>query len=333
MSFIRKHRFLSLILFLIPVLIVAFLYGGDRMNFVDVNTSDWITMLAGLFTYYGTVILAVVTVSQNDKLIEFQDRQEKREVLQDRREERQEERDKTNQEISIKQLDIAERQKEIADRQLQYVERQQEVAETTLQNENQPTFAITSLERYTIKAKENVELYRQVYIEGYDNEFKAWVDAEEGTETFYVNINNLSKTDAYDVSIVEVDYGFLADMRSEQIEDSNERQNEYFKDLYVKCFECIPAGEGKCIPFILSSDKEAFGIEFTISFRNAYNHWFYQDVSVYIGRNDNKINCQLLINDCRKGKHEVDESGFVIFKDGSHIVFPTESDAMQQEEN
>lgn len=333
MSFVRKHKILSLILFLIPVLIAAFLFGGDRMNFVDVKTSDWITLLAGLFTYYGTVILAVVTVSQNDKLIEFQDRQEKREVLQDRREERQEERDKTNQEISIRQLDIAERQKEIADRQLQYVERQQEVAETTLQNENQPAFAITSLVRYKHKGRENVELNRQLFIEGYDNEFTALVDAEEGNETFYVNIENLSKTDAYDVSIVEVDYSIFSIMRSEHIEDSNKRQNEYFKDLYVKFFECIPAGDGKSIPYILSSDEVEYEIRFSITFRNVYNHWFYQDVSVYIGRNHDKIICQLLMNDCRQGKHEVNESGIVRYKDGKYIEFPIENDDMQQEEN
>ena len=159
MSFIRRHVILSIILFFIPVIITVTLWILDCQVNINITISDWITLLAGLFTYYGTVILAIVTVSQNDKLIEFQERQEKREKLQgereerqerreerqERREERHEERDKFQQKIAHRQLEISEKQKEIADRQLAYIKREQEINETILRDENQPNFEITSL--------------------------------------------------------------------------------------------------------------------------------------------------------------------------------------------
>ena len=329
MSFIKKHMFLSAILFLIPVIIGIILRLLDCCSCIHVTASDWITLLAGLFTYYGTVILAVVTVSQNDKLIEFQERQERREQLQDereerqeRREERQEKRDEVQQGIASKQLEISKRQEEIADRQLKYVEREQEITETILRNENQPNFEISSVRKLVHSDEIPVELIRQIYIRGYDHEFKAWMEAEKDSNDIYIFFENKSGVDAYEVSIVEVEPKFWFEEDKVEYKDQKERQNAYYHKLFITTFERIPAGDGKVMTYVLSKDEESFAVRFTITFRNAYQHWFYQNVIVCMGRENDKIECQLQINDSRQGKKEINENGIVQFADGKFLSFP-----------
>lgn len=335
MTFIKRHKILSLILFLTPAIIIILLRILDWQSCFHITSADWITLISGLFTYYGTVILAVVTVSQNDKLIEFQERQERREQLQDerderqeRREERQEERDNINQEIASRQLEIAERQKEIADRQLKYVERDQEITETILRDEYQPNFAIAVLKKPQNGIEAPVDLERQMLIRGYVHEFKAWMDAEEKLNTLYVTFKNESKIDAYDVSIAEVEHKFWFDKDEVQFKDIKERQNPYYKNLFILTFDHIPPEDCKVMTYVLSEDEAEFAVKYTMTFRNAYHHWYYQDIAICIGRKENKIGCQLQINDSKQGKKEVFEHGIVKYKDGTFLQFPPENNRL-----
>lgn len=319
MDFIKKHKFLSAILFLTPVLILILLHVLDALSSLDIQASEWITLTAGLLTYYGTVILAIVTSEQNDKLIEFQ--------------ERQEERDKIQQQIAREQLEIAERQKEIADRQLKFIKREQEINEISLIYKNQPNFEITSLMKATNREWIPVELRKCVYINGYDHEFDACtnIEQEEASITLYVVFDNKSETDAYDVSIAEVD-PILQLAKDETDFESNSngwRENKYYANLSITKFECVPSGEGKVQTFVLSKNENRYTIDFTLTYKNAYGHWFFQDVEVCITREENIIKCQLLINDSRQGEKDVNEHGIVQYENGTFLQFPPRKEAVQ----
>ena len=306
MSFIKKHKFLSSILFLMPLLFLAVICILNSQDIISMTTSDWIMLFAGLFTYYGTVILAVVTVSQNDKLIEFQGRQEQRDINQ--------------QQITNRQLEISERQKEIADHQLQYIARQQDITETNLQEKYHPYFDV-ALSKIFDGVEKSIELEPQLFIRGYDQEFKAWADAEEGLNCFYVSFKNISKVDAYDVSIAEVEHKLWFDKDAEQGKDKKTRRNDFYNKLYINTYEHIPSGEGKWSPFVLSEQEEAIMVSFTMTYRNAYQHWFYQDVAICLVREENRIECQILINNSKQGEKQVEERGSVFFKNGQYFDF------------
>lgn len=68
-DFIKKHRLITVILFGAPVVIVAVLLICTALT-----VSETVTLLGGLLSYYGTVILAIVTVMQNDSILQLEKR-------------------------------------------------------------------------------------------------------------------------------------------------------------------------------------------------------------------------------------------------------------------
>lgn len=68
-DFVKEHICITVILFGAPlVILVIFLL---RQPLTD---SEWVTLTGGLLSYYGTVILAIVTVMQNDSLLKMEKR-------------------------------------------------------------------------------------------------------------------------------------------------------------------------------------------------------------------------------------------------------------------
>lgn len=68
-EFCKKHLVLCLVLLFLPLIITMYV-----MNYVVNNNTEIVTFLSGIFTYYGTVILALVTIMQNDRLTALQER-------------------------------------------------------------------------------------------------------------------------------------------------------------------------------------------------------------------------------------------------------------------
>lgn len=283
-NFIKNHKCILWILFGVPAVIATILRILDCTNIIQIHSSDWIVLLAGLFTFYGTVILALVTVSQNDTL----------------------------QKISSKQLEFA--------------ERQEEISEIILLEKNRPNFEITSLQSPLNGNEVPAELMRQSYIRGFDHEFTAWIPEAKGPNALYVSFINTSESDAYDVSIAEVDPLIMVVNDAEETEILKVRQNEFYTNLSVTTFETIPHRDERIMTFVLSDNEEGFEVCFTMTYRNAYHHWFYQKAAISMTREENGIVCQFQINDCKAGKREVEEHGNILFMNGETLPFPPEGE-------
>ncbi len=245
----------------------------DCKSIISISASDWIALISGLLAYYGTVLLAAVTVKQNEELFELQKRHD-------------------------------------------------EIEEIGLRNNNQPNFRIVGITTSQNNKEEPVNL-KPITLGRFDNEFVALVGKENGIGTFYMYIENTTLIDAYDVSLVEVEKKswFQKNMK---LDGYCKRQNDFYDKLFINIIEKIPSMDQKVITFSMNDDESIVSVGFTLTYRNVYNHWFYQDVQIVFRESGNKVECQAQINDSKFGKREINENGMVIFKDGTSLQFPRE---------
>lgn len=76
-KFIKKYYLLIAILFLVPIVVLIF-FLNDSFE----SEAENISLLCAVFTYYGTIVLAFVTVMQNDKITEISEKSARIEEIQ-----------------------------------------------------------------------------------------------------------------------------------------------------------------------------------------------------------------------------------------------------------
>lgn len=72
----KKHTWFYLIFITVPAVFLLCLIVSDQVfRTRNINYSEWLTLIVGFLSYYGTIILAYVTVSQNAIISELTQKQ------------------------------------------------------------------------------------------------------------------------------------------------------------------------------------------------------------------------------------------------------------------
>lgn len=295
----------------------------------------YLSLVSGYLTYYGTIILALVTVDQNDKLIDFQKRQEQREEIQNQREIRQEKREERQElrenrhenreeilsNIENKQLEISEMQQKVANSQLRIVERELELQEIELRDNNKPNFAIIEISELSNKETVVLPQDKKLFIRGFDIELQGSICTDDFS--IYISYTNISDSDAYDVSILSIEPKelYLEDFQ----EECSDIKGNLYGNLHKNIFDKIAAKDGCVILYYMSKEEKEIVLDYIITYRNKFHHWYYQEISISLKRGESADNSiieyQILINNSKSGYKEEYEDFLVRYLDGRYDSF------------
>ena len=203
----KKYWWIIIPIFIIPIFMWIFLF----IFFKEAIKNDIVTLVSATLTYYATVILALVTVLQNEKLTEIS-------------------------------------------------ERSSEIEEIRLRNEYHPLFEIKGIFHSDEKTPYKFE---KIYKNNFGPIYQSQIDDKE---TPVIAIENIGNAAAYSVQTYE--RGVVNCKTADSMFD-------YKPTNYAQ----IPVNESIILnaPF---EEEAFFAINYTLSYKNKYNHHFHHELFI-----------------------------------------------------